>query len=213
MTKNTVRSMILKINKDNPQRKHILMVVQILRGDGVIIFPTDTHYAIGCSLFSKKGIERLYKIKRADRTKLMSIICSDVADIGKYGGYLSGTYFKIIKRVLPGPYTFIIEASPFIPKIMLTKRKTIGVRIPDNKIALSIVRELGNPILCSSVTPKGGELLMQTSDLVSEYESKTDIIIDGGSIISEPSTVIDITASTPEIIREGKGDLSLFVKY
>ena len=167
--------MLLKINPHQPQLRHIQSAVDILRGGGVIAYPTDSVYAVGCSILDKKAINQLYRIMR---------------------------------RVAPGPYTFILEANNIVPKIMLTKRHTVGIRIPKNEICLALSEHLENPIISTSLHPHYGENMQDPVEIHDRLKGVIDLVIDGGEIYAEPSTVIDLTGPSPEVVREGAGDIS-----
>ncbi|MBP9020766.1 MAG: threonylcarbamoyl-AMP synthase [Syntrophobacterales bacterium] len=200
--------MLLAINSDNPQKRLIKKTVEILRDGGIIVYPTDTVYGMGCDLFNKRGIEKIYEIKRRSMKQPFSFICADLKDISNYA-IVSNYAYKTMRRMLPGPYTFILEATRLVPKILLTKRKTVGIRVPDNEICLSIVRELGNPIISTSVTT-GDEILSDPAEIEKKYGRAVDLVIDGGILATEKSSVVSLVNDVPEIIRMGKGDVSLF---
>lgn len=202
--------MYLKMHPDNPQGRHIQRAVEILRYGGVIIYPTDTVYGIGCSIFDKDAIERVYRIKRQDRHKPFSFVCSDLSHISEYAR-VSNPAYRLMKHLIPGPYTFVLPAGRLkqLPKSMISNRKTVGIRVPDNTICLAIVKELGHPILSASVMDRSGEV-MNNPELIKElYEKEVDLILDGSIILSEPSTVIDFTNEQPVIVRKGAGDVSM----
>jgi len=198
---------ILKINNDNPQKRLISIVVEKLKEGGIIAYPTDTIYGIGCDIFHKGATERLYQIKGKDQNKPLSFLCSDLTDITTYAS-VSNQNFKIMRRLVPGPYTFILEASRIVPKIMVTKRKTVGIRVPDNNICHEIIKTLGHPIITTSVRNSEDELFNDADEIAERLKSVIDIVVDGGRINPHHSTVIDLTGEVPEIIREGKGDFS-----
>jgi len=202
--------MILRINPHNPQARLIKKVVEILNQGGVIAYPTDTVYGFGCSLFNKKGIERIYLIKRSEKNRPFSFICADLKDISLYTK-VSNYAYKTMKRLLPGPYTFILEGTRLVPKIMLTKRSTAGIRVPDNPICLAIVKELGHPIISTSAQLPGGEVFYDPGEIEQKAGKLLDAVIDGGVLVSEPSSVIDLTDDQPKILRTGKGDISIFL--
>ena len=182
----------------------------VLRDGGIIIYPTDTVYGLGCDLSNKKGIERIYELKRRNRKEPLSFVCSDLKHISEYAKVTDYAY-KTMKRLLPGAYTFILEASRLVPKIILPKRSTTGIRVPDNQICLTLVKELGQPIISTSVKTEQGETLGDPS-VIKEYFGKTvDLIIDGGIIMPQPSSVISLVDDNIEIIRIGKGDISAFL--
>jgi len=201
--------MLLRINPQNPQPRLIKKVVETLNQGGVIAYPTDTVYGFGCSLFNKKGIERIYLIKRSEKNRPFSFICADLKDISLYTK-VSNYAYKTMKRLLPGPYTFILEGTRLVPKIMLTKRSTAGIRVPDNQICLAIVKELGHPIISTSAQLSKGEVFYDPGEIEQKAGKLLDAVIDGGILFSEPSSVIDLTDDQPKILREGKGDVSIF---
>jgi tRNA threonylcarbamoyl adenosine modification protein (Sua5/YciO/YrdC/YwlC family) len=201
---------MLSINSQNPQMRLIRKAVDILRQGGIIIYPTDTVYGLGCDLSNKKGIERIYELKRRNRKQPLSFICSDLKHISQYAKVTDYAY-KTMKRLLPGPYTFILEASRLVPKIILPKRSTTGIRVPDNQICLDLIKELGQPIISTSVKTADGEDLGTPYEIEERFGRNVDLIIDGGIIIPEPSSVISLVDDNIEIIRNGKGDVSAFL--
>lgn len=201
---------MLSINSQNPQLRLIRKAVDILRQGGIIIYPTDTVYGLGCDLSNKKGIERIYELKRRNRKQPLSFICSDLKHISQYAKVTDYAY-KTMKRLLPGPYTFILEASRLVPKIILPKRSTTGIRVPDNQICLDLIKELGQPIISTSVKTADGEDLGAPYEIEERFGRMVDLIIDGGIIIPEPSSVISLVDDNIEIIRNGKGDVSAFL--
>jgi len=201
--------MLIKINPINPQERQILKVAECLKRGGIIAYPTDTFYGIGCDIMNKKAIEKIYKLKQRNRNKPFSFICSDLKNISQYAK-VSNYAYKTMKRLLPGPYTFILEGSRLVPKIMLTKRKTAGIRVPDNKICILLVETLGNSIISTSATMPDG-MLFHDPSLIHDYFAKMiDIVIDGGPVEGKPSSVIKMINDEPEIIRKGMGDVSIF---
>jgi tRNA threonylcarbamoyl adenosine modification protein (Sua5/YciO/YrdC/YwlC family) len=202
--------MILQINPMHPQPRHISRVAQALRGDGVIIYPTDTVYGLGCDIKSKKALERVRRIKRMDNKRHLSFVFSDLKTIAEYAQVTDNAY-KILRRYLPGPYTFVLKATRLVPRIVLTKRNEVGIRIPDNRICQALVEELGNPILSSSVRMPDEQLLDDPKDIDTMYKSQVDLVIDGGVFLPEPSSVISLLDDEPEVIRRGKGDVTPFL--
>ncbi len=196
--------MILQIDSDRPLMKDIKQVVSILKKGGIIAYPTDTIYGMGCDLLNKSSIEKIYQIKKMPTYKQLSFICSDIKEISVYA-HLSNTAYRIIKQLTPGPYTFILEATKVVPKIMLTKRRTVGIRIADNNICTTIIQELGNPIISTSASVHKDEILSDPFEIHEKFGKSLDVVVDGGMLISEPSTIVDLTTDTPEIIRQGKG--------
>ena len=202
--------MLIAINNQNPQMRLIRRAVEILRGGGIVIYPTDTVYGMGCDLFNKKGVERIYEIQRRDRKQPLSFLCADLKDISRYAR-VSDDAYKIMKRLLPGPYTFVLEASRLVPKIILPKRLTTGIRIPDNRICQALVAEMGSPVISTSVKDGGGELLSDPRMIEELFGKRVDMIIDGGIIAAAPSSVVSLLAEGIEVIRAGKGDVSAFL--
>ncbi len=198
--------MLLHIHPENPQPRQIKTAVECLQRGGVIIYPTDTIYGLGCDILQHKAIERVCRIKNVDPKKAqLSFICSDLSHLSDYAKQLTTATYRLLKEYLPGPYTFILPASKMVPKILQSKKDTIGLRIPDNKIALAIIRELGRPILSASLP---GEMVEDYTDPEIMYENfmnEVDMVIDGGIGGTEPSTVIDCTKEEYEVIRQGAG--------
>jgi len=201
--------MLIKINNKNPQMRLIKKVVEVLKRDGIVAYPTDTFYGIGCDIMNKKAIEKIYKLKQRSKNKPFSFICSGLKNISHYAK-VSNYAYKTMKRLLPGPYTFILEGSKLVPKIMLTKRKTAGIRVPDNSICQTIVEELGNPIITTSATMPDGTLFHNPSLIHDYFLSRIDIVVDGGPVPAEPSSVISLINDYPDVIRKGMGDVSIF---
>jgi len=193
--------MLLSLNPDNPQKRLISKVVHVLDQGGLIIYPTDTFYGIGCDLFNKKSIKQIYQLKRRPLTKPFSFVCANLNDISLYA-QVSNNAYRIMKRSLPGPYTFVLEGTRLVPKLMLAKRRTVGIRVPDNKICLAIVKSLGRPIISTSINLDEPSLIHDT------YSSFVEIVIDGGVVSHEPSTVVSLIDDNPEVIREGKGEIN-----
>jgi tRNA threonylcarbamoyl adenosine modification protein (Sua5/YciO/YrdC/YwlC family) len=202
--------MYFSINSQNPQMRLIRKATEILQDGGIIIYPTDTVYGMGCELYNKRGIEKIYEIKRRSKKQPLSFVCADLKDISRYAR-VSDYAYKTMKRLLPGPYTFILEASRLVPKIILPKRHTTGIRVPDNQICLSLVGELGHPIISTSVTVEDGEVLSNPLEIRERFEHRVDCIIDGGILVSEPSSVISLVDDSIEIVRVGKGDVSTLI--
>lgn len=201
--------MRLEINPVNPDTRKIDQVVHLLRSGGVIAYPTDTIYGIGCDIMNKKAIERIHQIKRRPITKPFSFICSDLKNISQYAK-VSNYAYKTMRRLLPGPYTFILEGSHQVPKMMLTKRKTAGIRVPDNPICMALINSLGNPILSTSAATPEGETFSEPWLIEEHFGKQLDIVIDGGMVPGVPSSVVSLIGDEPEVIREALGDVSLF---
>ena len=203
------KRMLLKINPINPQQRLIIKAVDVLKAGGIVVYPTDTHYGIGCDIMNKKAIERIYQLKQRNENKPFSFICSDLKNISHYAK-VSNYAYKTMRRLLPGPYTFILEGSKLVPKIMLTKRKTAGIRVPDNKICLALVQELGNPIISTSATMPDGSILDDASLIHDVYKKRIDVVIDGAAVSGNASSVISLINDEPEVLRKGMGDVSIF---
>ncbi|RLA83205.1 MAG: threonylcarbamoyl-AMP synthase [Deltaproteobacteria bacterium] len=199
--------MILKVNPQNPQKRAIRRAVEVLKEGGVIAYPTDTIYGLGCDLYNRGAIEKIYHLKRHSKNKRLSIICSDLKDISRYAQVPDYAY-RIMKKLVPGPYTFILEATKLVPKIMLTNQRTIGIRVPDHPIPLALVKELGGPIITTSVTKPDETLYNDPQELEERFGKEVDLIIDGGIIVPQHSSIIDMTAEEPKVLRVGKGDVS-----
>ena len=199
--------MLIHIHPENPQPRQIKTAIECLQRGGIIIYPTDTIYGLGCDILQQKAIERICRIKKVDPKKAqLSFICSDLSHLSDYAKQLPTATYRLLKEYLPGPFTFILPASKMVPKILQSKKDTIGLRIPDNKIALAIVNELGRPILSASLP---GEMVEDYTDpeiMHENFRNEVDIVIDGGIGGIEPSTVIDCTKKDEyEIIRQGAG--------
>lgn len=201
--------MYVKLFEDNPNAGDILKVVEVLKNGGVIVYPTDTIYAIGCDINNVKAVQRVCQLKGIKPEKAnFSMICRDLSNIAAYAK-VSNEVFKVMKHNLPGPFTFVLPATSKLPNVMMNKRKSIGIRIPDNFIVMSIVEELGNPLLTTSVKAKDDivEYLTDPELIHEQYEKKVDLVIDGGYGQNVASTVVDCTGDTIEIIRQGIGEL------
>lgn len=202
--------MLIKIYPDNPNPKAIKTVVECLGDGGVIIFPTDTIYAMGCDIFKSRAIDRVARIKGVKKEKAnFSFLCHDLSHLSDFTKPLPNDVFKLMKSTLPGPFTYILEANNTVPKILHRKKKTVGIRVPDNNITTEIIRQLGNPIMSTSIHDED-EVIEYTTDpeLIHEkFENLVDIVIDGGYGDNEPSTIIDCTGHEIEVVREGKGIL------
>ncbi len=201
----------IKIYNENPNQKEIDKVVKVLKNGGIIIYPTDTVYGLGCDITNTKALEKIAIIKGVKLDKAnFSFICNNLSHLSDYVKQIDTATFKILKRALPGPYTFILPGSNNLPKVF-KKKKTVGIRIPDNNIAISLVESLGNPIVSTSIRDDD-EILEYTTDpelIFEKWNKLVDVVIDGGYGDNQASTVIDITASEPEVVREGKGSLNI----
>lgn len=181
--------------------------VEILHDGGLIIYPTDTVYGIGCDITKKAAIERIYRVKGMEKQKPLSFVCSNIKDISKYAK-ISTAHYRDLRRYLPGPYTFILPATREVPKALISKQKTVGIRIPDHSMTLAIVEALGNPIISTSVNISEQSFASDPQEFAEYYEGRVDLILDSGPTWAELSSVIDMTDVTPEVIREGQGDVS-----
>lgn len=199
--------MLLKMHPENPQPRLIKQVVETLQKGGIIIYPTDTIYGLGCDIFQQKAIERICRIKGVDPQKAqLSFICADLSSLSTYTRQLSTPVYRMLKEYLPGPYTFILPASKQVPKLLQSKKSTIGLRIPDNKIACAIVKELGRPVLSASLP---GEMIEDYTDpeiMKQSFAHPVDLIVDGGIGGYQPSTIIDCTGDEPVLVRQGLGE-------
>ena len=203
---------LIRIHPDNPEERKILEVVDILKNGGVVIYPTDTVYGIGCDIFNARAVERVSRIKNIKPTNL-SFICYDLSHISEYTSHLSTSVFKVMKKALPGPFTFILEASAKVPKLLHANKKTVGIRIPNHSITRLIVKELGNPIITTSIKDED-EVIEYSTDpslIYEKFEKLVDIVIDGGYGGNIPSTIIDCSQGEFEIIREGAGRIEQYL--
>ena len=202
--------MILKIHPVNPEPRLIAKAVEVLQNGGIIIYPTDTVYGMGCSIQNKNAIEKIYLIKQQREDRPFSFVCSDLTHISNYA-HVSNASFKIMKRLIPGPYTFILPAQRMkqLPKILVSKRKTVGIRVPASPTALALVHTLGHPILSTSVASPDGEILNDPDEISHQFKNRVEMIIDSGPLVAEPSTVIDLTGDKAEVVRYGSGSVDL----
>ena len=198
-----------ELHPENPQARYINKAVEVLREGGVIIYPTDTVYGLGCDIYNHEAVRRIYDIKNESETKLFSFICPDLKDISKYVK-VSDFAYKTIKKLAPGPYTFVLPAAKEVPKKLWTKRKTVGIRIPDSPIALMLAKELGNPIISTSTTTRLGKRLSNPDEIRAIFDFSVDLMLSNGIQANESSSIIDLSGEEPVVIREGAGDLSLF---
>jgi tRNA threonylcarbamoyl adenosine modification protein (Sua5/YciO/YrdC/YwlC family) len=204
--------MLLKIHPDNPEPRKIKQIIEVLQNDGVIIYPTDTIYGLGCSIYSHKAMERICRIKNIDPEKAnLSFICSDLSNISDFTRPISTPVFKLMKRLLPGPFTFLLNANNDLPKLLKNKKKTVGIRVPNSPIVRSIVEELQAPLLSSSIKnlDKEEDFLEYPTDpeeIYEQYRHQVDLIIDGGYGGNIASTIIDCTGNSPILNRKGLGE-------
>ncbi len=205
--KRKVIGMLLTINPENPQPRLIQKAVDALRMGGVICYPTDTVYGIGCDIFSQKAVKRIYQIKRRPHSKPFSFMCSSLKDVSSYC-HMSNMAYRIMKKYLPGPYTFILPTAKIVPKILTTKQKTAGIRVPDNEICRTLIEAFGNPILTTSAAIEEESHFSEAYEIEHKLGKQVDIIIDGGPVFPHPSSVISLIDDIPEVLRQGRGDTS-----
>ncbi len=201
--------MLLPINPEHPEPRKIQRAVEVLEKGGLIAYPTDTVYGLGCDLMNKQAIERLYQLKAMQKQKNLAFICHDLSDISTYAVVDNSTY-RTLRRHLPGPYCFILEATRVVPKMVLTKQKTVGIRVPAHPVITTLARELGRPIISSTAAPNGGDPFVDPTEL-RDYFKTLDLVLDGGTGGLVPTTVIDLSTGHAEIVREGAGPIDDFV--
>jgi tRNA threonylcarbamoyl adenosine modification protein (Sua5/YciO/YrdC/YwlC family) len=198
-----------ELHDQNPQFRFIGKAVKVLKEGGVIIYPTDTVYGIGCDIFNKDALERIFRIKNEANTKLFSFVCSDLKDIAKYAR-VSDYAYRMMKHLLPGPYTFILPAAKIVPKKLWTKRKTVGIRVPNHAATLKLVEEVGNPIISTSVTTRKGDIMNDPERIRMAFDKQVDLMLSSGIGSNIPSSIIDLSEDEPQVIRQGAGDISIF---
>jgi len=198
--------MIFKIDPENPDPDLIAQVVSVLRNNGVIAYPTDTVYGLGCDIFSKSGIKKIYRIKGREWKKPLSFMCSDIKDISQYA-QISDYAYRLMKRFLPGPYTFVLPAKHIVPKTFIPKQRTVGIRIPNSKICLALTKNLGRPIITTSANFSDKPVFTDPKEIDKEMGHLLDLVIDGGILDNEPSSVISLIDDMPTILRKGAGDV------
>jgi len=196
----------LQIHPENPQIRYLKAAADVLRDGGLIIYPTDSVYGLGCNLFNKSAVEKIYHCKGNDKRKLLSFICPDLKGISEYA-YIPNAAYKVMRHLLPGPYTFILNATKQTPKILLEKRKTVGIRVPDNIVCQSLLTEFGKPIISTSACLPNQEFLSDPEEIVSTFAHIVDLFLDSGPGNLEPSTIIDFTQDEPVVLRHGKGKI------
>ncbi len=191
---------------EHPAPRHVQRAVEVLEKGGLIAYPTDTYYGLGCDLFSKKAIERLYQLKGRDKRKPLSFLCPDLSDVAKYA-HVSNFAYRTMKSLTPGAFTFILTATRQVPEMMMSKQKQVGIRVPDSALARALAASLGRPIITTSATNSEGEPLIDSKDIRDELGHGVELILDGGVRLMEPSTVVSLIGDTVEILRQGKGRL------
>ncbi len=200
--------MIIKINPQNPQTRLLEKVADILRSGGLVIYPTDTQYGLGCDLRQKKAIEKVYRLKDRNQKSPFSFICSNLTHISEYAK-VSNFAYRTMKRLLPGPYTFILDGTKLVPQLMLTKRHECGIRVPDHPVTLGLIEALGGPIINTSAQLEGKPQAVTPEDFADLFGGQVDAIIDGGPVPGKPSTIVSLIDDAPEIIRLGLGPFEL----
>ncbi|HEY3294106.1 MAG TPA: L-threonylcarbamoyladenylate synthase [bacterium] len=201
--------MILKTHPDNPNIRHIRLAIDALESGELIAYATDTVYGLGCDIHSKQAMERALALKGYSKYHALSFLCADLSDISKYA-HVDTPAYKVMKRALPGPFTFILPASREVPRMLLTKQQTVGIRVPDHPVCRALLKEFGRPILSTSVTSRDGELMTDPEEIENEWRHDLAVVLDSGILLPEHSTVVDLTDSdNPVILREGKGDVAL----
>lgn len=204
-------ALLLEINPYNPQPRLIKQVIDVLKKGGVICYPTDTMYGIGCDIFNQKAVKRIHQLKRRPKKKPFSFMCSDLKNISEYS-HVGNTAYRLMRKCLPGPYTFVLSGTKLVPKIMLTHQKTVGIRVPDYPICQDLLQGLGNPIVTTTaLLDKESDPPVDGFDVNDLFCNQVDLVINGGQIFPQPSTVVSLIDDQPEILREGKGDVALFV--
>ena len=191
---------------EHPSPRHVQRAVEVLERGGLIAYPTDTYYGLGCDLFSKKAVERLYQLKGRDKRKPLSILCPDLSDVAKYA-HVSNFAYRTMKSLTPGAFTFILSATRQVPEMMMSKQKQVGIRVPDSALARALAASLGRPLITTSATNAEGEALTDAKDIKEELGHGLELILDGGLRLMEPSTVVSLIGDTVEILRQGKGRL------
>lgn len=203
--KNT--GMLVEIHSETPGRKHLNMAVDALNGGELIVYPTDTLYGLGCDIHNKSAMEKIYRLKRMDRRKPLSFICSDFTHIAEYAK-ISNQAYKTMKNLLPGPYTCILPATNKVPKMLVSKQRTVGIRIPDNNFARVVVKEFGSPIITTTLETDEDMVISDPMILYENFKNKVSYVFADGVSFSDPSTVLDLTGEEALVLREGKGDIS-----
>ncbi|MBN2241872.1 MAG: threonylcarbamoyl-AMP synthase [Acidobacteria bacterium] len=196
----------ISIHPENPQGRIIRTAVEVLKEGGLIVYPTDSVYGLGCDLSNKRAVEKIYQIKGNDKRKYLSFICPDLKGISEYA-YVSNAAYKIMRHLLPGPYTFILNATRQVPKVLLEKRKTVGIRVPDHAVCRALLTEFGNPIISTTACLPDQDYIGDPDLIESTFARSVDLFLDAGPGRLEPSTVVDLTRDEPALIRQGRGKI------
>lgn len=201
--------MLITVSQHNPagNPRQIEQVVQAIRAGGIVAYPTDTTYAFGCDIQHKDAIEKILALKQQPRQKLLTLLCADLREVGRYAG-LTNSAYKLVKRLTPGPYTFVLPATKLVPKLMLTRQATVGVRVPDNAFVQSVLASLGQPLLSTSARVGDGPIYSEPLEIREHLGHVLDVVVDGGIVLPYPSTILDMREDPPVVVREGKGDVS-----
>ncbi|HVJ63753.1 MAG TPA: L-threonylcarbamoyladenylate synthase [Bdellovibrionota bacterium] len=202
--------MILEVNTPTPSQRAIDQAVALLQRGAIIAFPTDTGYALGCDLFLKRAIDRIFTIKKRDPKKPLSFICADLKELSQFA-VVSNQAYREMRRLLPGPFTFVLPATKMVPKLLVSGRSSVGIRVPNHPVPLALVNGLRHPIIGTSATTPEGEPLTSPEDIQRVYGKSVDLILSVGPVASEPSTVLDFTNSEPVVVRQGKGNIDHFL--
>jgi tRNA threonylcarbamoyl adenosine modification protein (Sua5/YciO/YrdC/YwlC family) len=204
------RMLRLHVKLDHPQPRHIARVAETLRSGGLAVYPTDTTYGLGCDLYSKRSIDRIYQLKGLDKKHRLSFLCADLSQVAHYA-IVEDKNYRILRHHVPGPYTFILPATREVPKIVQTNTQTVGIRVPKSLVCMALLQELGHPIITTTVARSiDGEAAYTNDpdDIAKMFGHSVDVLLDGGPLVDEPSSVIDLTGPDPVIVRKGSGDLS-----
>jgi tRNA threonylcarbamoyl adenosine modification protein (Sua5/YciO/YrdC/YwlC family) len=197
---------IQEIDPRHPQPRHIQRAVAVLEAQGIVAYPTDTYFAIGCDFAQKKAVERMAQLKRRDERKPFTILCADLSEVAHWA-IVTNELYRLLKRLTPGPFTFVLPATKAVPRSALTRQRTVGIRVPDAPVAIALVEALGRPLATTSAQLPEGEMPIDAGEVQDHLGHLIDLILDGGATLNEPSTVLDLTGPAPKILRQGKGKL------
>lgn len=199
---------ILEVDAEHPNPRHLQRALDVLESGGLLAYPTDTYFGIGCDLANKKAIDRLYQLKERDRKKPLSFLCPDLSDVAKYA-HVSNFAYRTMRHLTPGPFTFILEATRSVPEMMMTKQKQVGIRVPDSELARELARRLGRPIVTTSATDRDGNVLVDAKEIKDQLGHGLELILDAGVQQNEPSTVVSLLGDSVEVLRQGKGEVDV----